>query len=141
MCSILAIIPIIQLTCLAIITRATIDNLQIPPNGLGAKGKQINITTLLEWPSTESFLNNYAKSEQATPFIVKNAAKDWPAFHKWTDEYFLSIQEGSTEKVTVEQKKKENREIYAEEYSFHEFVRQYKKKDWYMVEHVPVFLR
>ncbi|XP_072035560.1 tRNA wybutosine-synthesizing protein 5-like [Amphiura filiformis] len=134
-----SVLAIITVTCFVTIAKANTDVLQIPPNGLGAKGKQINITTLLEWPTTESFMTDYAKP--ARPFIVRNAAKDWKASLKWTDEYLMSIDEGMKEKVTVEQAKKEDRNNPAEELSLHEFVRGYQEKDWYMVERVPMFLR
>ena len=115
------------------------EKLEIPPNGLGANRVQVNVTTLREWPDTESFLSDYAK--QSKPFIVQGAATKWPAFHKWTNENFLSYKEAMDEHVTVEQAKKENREKPAMEQSFHEFVSRYEHEDWYMVNRVPAFLR
>ena len=138
----LSIYTMIQLAWYACITMAaeTPITLELPSNGLGAKGRtHVNVTTLLDWPDTRSFLHHAKNSE---PFIARGVAKRWPAYAKWTDKYFSSFEkEGGDEGVTVEKGKKESRDNPAEELSFHKFVQDYQQKDWYMVNSMPHFLR
>lgn len=64
-----------------------------------------------------------------------------PAFTRWaTDEYFLHMPEGDEFEVVVEQAKKENRSLAAEDVPFNAFVKRYIEEDIYMVNSVPDFI-
>ena len=72
---------------------------------------------------------------------MKGAAKISPAFEKWTDEYFLSLEVSDMEKVTVETQKKESRQQDVISLTFIDFVRTYNNSENYMVNAVPGPLR
>ena len=74
------------------------------------------------------------------PVLFKGAAKTFPAFSKWTDEYFKSLPESDTFSVFVEEGKKENRNDGSQHVTFSEFLDKYKNEDIYYVNPVPPFL-
>lgn len=70
-----------------------------------------------------------------------SAARLFPAFSLWNDEYFLSYTESEELLVTVEVDKKENRSAPGEDLSFADFVRDMHSSGKYMISSVPEFLR
>lgn len=75
-----------------------------------------------------------------TPVLFRGAAKTFPAFTKWTDEYFQSLPESDTFTVFAEEGKKENRNDGSKHLTFSEFLNVYKEEDIYYVNPVPPFL-
>lgn len=71
---------------------------------------------------------------------MKNVAKISPAFTKWTDDYFISLEEPIDHAVSVETMKKENRSQAVKQMPFVEFVKQYNSTGIYMVNPVPPFI-
>ena len=90
------------------------------------------------FPNPTYFFDNYVKALK--PLKMKGAAKYSKAFKKWTDDYFLSIDEAAQSTVSVETKKKEKRQQKVEAMSFRDFVQLYNKTEYYMVDSVPPFI-
>lgn len=102
-------------------------------------GERHSVEVLKGFPQPEQFFREFVSREK--PVLFKDAAKNFPAFNKWSDEFFISLPESKKHQVTVETKKKENRLQPADEVSFRTFLKYYHKKDIYMVESIPEFLR
>ncbi|KAL5257490.1 hypothetical protein ACHWQZ_G012435 [Mnemiopsis leidyi] len=75
------------------------------------------------------------------PVVFKGAAKEFPAFQRWSDEYFLSFNESNNWMVQYELGKKETREGGQEPISFAEYIKRYTDEDLYCVTGLPKFLR
>ena len=75
------------------------------------------------FPTPEEFFNSNVKP--LVPLKMKGAAMLFPAFHKWTDDYFLSHEEPPDHFVSVETVKKESRKQKMLSMQFKEFVRIY----------------
>lgn len=91
------------------------------------------------FPTAEEFFENYVKPLK--PVKMKGAAKMSPAFEKWTDDYFLTLDEPSDHHVSLETRKKESRQQEMDSMQFKEFVKIYNQTEYYMVDAVPKFLR
>ena len=74
------------------------------------------------------------------PVLFRGAAKTFPAFNKWTDEYFKSLPESDSFSAFAEEGKKENRGDGAKHLSFSDFLNVYQTEDIYYVNPVPPFL-
>ena len=106
---------------------------------LFSKGVRHEVSAWQGFPSAEEFYTKY--SNPSRPVLFKGGAKSFPAYERWTDEYFLSFPESEQAFVVVEQEKKENRSLAAEDVSFANFVRDYRMTNTYMVNSVPDFLK
>lgn len=102
-------------------------------------GERHLVKGLEGFPDPERFFREFVSRER--PVVFKNAAKNFQAFQKWSDDYFLSKPQSKEYAVTVETKKKESREQPADEVPFDTFLKYYRKKDIYMVETIPKFLQ
>ena len=102
-------------------------------------GKILNVESLDYFPDPIVFFPNYVHGSK--PLHVRGGAKISPAYSLWSDEYFLTFEEGKKVTVIVEQAKKENRTLPAEEIPFTEFVKRYRNEDIYLVNDLPDFLR
>lgn len=90
--------------------------------------------------STRRFFENYVM--KAEPVLFKGAVKHSPAFHLWTDDYFLNLDNiPADHTVLIENRKKENRTNPPTDMHFKEFIRVYNHTDQYMVDAVPEFIR
>jgi hypothetical protein len=59
---------------------------ELPPAGIiGDSGHQWGIEERNEIPTAIEFMRDYASLSR--PFVVRGAAKHWPAYERWTDEY------------------------------------------------------
>ena len=91
------------------------------------------------WPSPQVFTKEYIG--RSKPLLMKNAAKVYPAFWKWTDDYFLNeVHVPKTSKVMLERFKKEARQLSPSFMNFKEWVKTYNNTDKYMVQDLPRFL-
>lgn len=102
-------------------------------------GKILNVESLNYFPDPRVFFPNYVHGSK--PLHIRGGAKISPAYSLWSDEYFLTFKEGKEVTVIVEQAKKENRTLPAEEIPFTEFVKRYRNEDIYLVNDLPDFLR
>ena len=105
---------------------------------LGVGRPMYSLEEMDGFPFTRSFFENYARPLK--PLIMKNAAKLSPAFEKWTDDYFLKLDEPPEHTISIELKKKENRTFGVDDIAFKEFVRVYNESDIYMVNGIPPFI-
>ncbi|CAK8690606.1 unnamed protein product [Clavelina lepadiformis] len=105
---------------------------------LGSVGPYFELPVLHAFPQPREFFNKYVVP--SIPVLMKGAVQDAPAFHKWSDDYFLD-HAGSNETVFVENRKKENRTTGGFEIPFHDYIKNYLTEDIYMVNGVPQFLR
>ena len=102
-------------------------------------GTRHDVPTFEGFPSPKDFYTDYALP--AKPVLFKNAAKKYPAFLDWDDDYFLGFPESEEEMVVVEREKKENRTRHAERMSFADFVRIHRSEETYLVNSLPPFLK
>jgi len=58
---------------------------------LGHQSPAIPVAEVQGFLEPERFFNDYVIS--GTPVVFKGAARKFPAFSKWSDEYFLSLEE------------------------------------------------
>jgi lysine-specific demethylase 8 len=86
----------------------------------------------------EQFFNKFVIPGK--PVLFRGAARTFPAFTKWTDQYFKSLPDSETFSVFVEEGKKENRDDGSRQLTFLEFLKAYKEEDIYYVNPVPEFL-
>ncbi|XP_052244595.1 tRNA wybutosine-synthesizing protein 5-like [Dreissena polymorpha] len=91
------------------------------------------------FPDPEYFFENYVKPTK--PLKMKGAARISKAMGKWSDEYFLSLDDALDTEVKLETKKKENRLQAVDMMTFKNFVRIYNQTEHYMVDSVPPALR
>jgi hypothetical protein len=105
----------------------------------GSSGPFAKLDTLSEI-STSEFFSKYVKNKKA--LLIKGGAKTFPALKLWTDEYLLAAsREHDDQKLVVETEKKESRDQSVLELSLREFLLNYKKKELYLVNSVPLYLR
>ncbi|XP_031563461.1 tRNA wybutosine-synthesizing protein 5-like [Actinia tenebrosa] len=102
-------------------------------------GKRHQVEVFEGFPTPKQFFQDFVSPSK--PVLFKDAAKRSPAYKLWNDEYFLSYPESREYIVTVETKKKENRSQPANDVPFSTYLKHYRKKDVYMVNSVPNFLR
>ena len=101
-------------------------------------GPQEAVTTIHNFLPPTEFFSSYIIPGK--PVLFKGVATRFPAYHKWTDEYFKSIPESKDFLVDVEEGKKENRKDGARTLPFSEFIDIYKHEDIYCVNQLPSFL-
>ncbi|ELU17587.1 hypothetical protein CAPTEDRAFT_207894 [Capitella teleta] len=100
----------------------------------------IPIDEINEWCSVQTFLSDYVLPRQ--PLVFRGAAKLSPGFQKWTDEYFLDLEDVPRDnQVLVETVKKEDRGQNTLFMNFLDFVASYNASGLYMVDTVPEFIR
>ena len=115
----------------------TLEPGHLKPFGEGRPSQPIE--ELIGAPNPSHFFENYVKPLK--PLKMVGAAKQSQAFSKWSDDYFLSLEEPPGHTVSVETVKKERRDQNVKDMSFKEFVRIYNSTDHYMVNAVPKFIR
>ncbi|XP_050394060.1 tRNA wybutosine-synthesizing protein 5 [Patella vulgata] len=108
----------------------------LQPFGTGRPIHQIE--EVLGFPTPEDFLGKYCLPLKPVKF--KDGAKLSPAFHLWTDEYFLNLNIPEKSKVLLETVKKESRQQKVVTMDFKMFVKNYMNTSFYMVDIVPMFL-
>ncbi|XP_063694921.1 bifunctional peptidase and (3S)-lysyl hydroxylase JMJD7-like [Bolinopsis microptera] len=75
------------------------------------------------------------------PVVFKGAAREFRAFQRWTDDYFLSFEESTKWMIQYELGKKETREGGQEPIPFADYIKRYNEEDLYCVTGLPKFLR
>ena len=85
-----------------------------------------------DFPDPDVFYEKYVKASQ--PLIIKNGAKQNPAFTLWSDKYLREMY-GYLE-VDVEQGKKESRKREMNKYKLSNFLDEYQTSDIYMVQDI-----
>ena len=68
---------------------------------------------------------------------MKGAAKSYPAYQKWSDDYFLTSPESANVNISIEQHKKEDRNLKPKTSSLKDFILRYNTTSEYMVDSVP----
>nr|XP_006813823.1 PREDICTED: uncharacterized protein LOC102806697 [Saccoglossus kowalevskii] len=106
---------------------------------LGSGKKWQPLLTLDGFPKPEEFYTKYV--QPSIPVIFKDAARDYPAFKQWNDQFLMSLPETSKERVFIERAKKEIRSKSGFESTFEQFLKTYNNTDIYMVATVPKYLR
>lgn len=106
---------------------------------LGKQSTQQPVEEVEGWLEPAQFFNHYVV--KGIPVLFKGAAKQFPAYDKWTDEYFLNNPTAKTSLISLEKGKKETRQGGMEPVSLAEFVQRYTKEDLYCVSGLPNFLR
>ena len=101
-------------------------------------GPQHSIEEIEGFPDPKTFFTKYVTASK--PVKMTGAAKISPAFHLWSDDYFLTMNIPADSLVLVETKKKENRHQETLQMHFKDFVSSYNTSEQYMVETVPQFL-
>ncbi|CAI9728759.1 wybutosine-synthesizing 5-like isoform X1 [Octopus vulgaris] len=91
------------------------------------------------FPDVETFFSKYVFGSR--PLKMKGAAHWSPAYHLWTDKYFLSLDIDPNSTVLVEEHKKENRTLPVKWMHFQKFVQIYNDSNIYMVQDVPPYLK
>ena len=108
----------------------------------GSVGPFVKINETFEHLSTKLFFENYVKTK--TPILMRNEAKHFKAFEKWSDQYLYEkiLENDADYQIDVETEKKESRKsTRVERLEFTKFLKIYKQKDIYMVTSVPDFLK
>jgi len=106
---------------------------------LGKQSTQRPIAQVDGWLEPAHFFNNYVVP--GVPVLFKGAAKQFPAYEKWTDEFFLNHPLAKTSLISLEKGKKETRHGGMEPVPLAEFVKRYTTEDLYCVTGLPKFLR
>lgn len=91
------------------------------------------------FPDIETFFSKYVFGSR--PLKMKGAAQLSPAYHLWTDKYFMSLDIDPNSTVLVEEHKKENRTLPVKWMHFQKFVQIYNGSNIYMVQDVPPYLK
>ncbi|XP_052827307.1 uncharacterized protein LOC106880870 isoform X2 [Octopus bimaculoides] len=91
------------------------------------------------FPDAETFFSKYVFGSR--PLKMKGAAQLFPAYHLWTDKYFMSLDIDPNSTVLVEEHKKENRTLPVKWMHFQKFVQIYNDSNIYMVQDVPPYLK
>lgn len=91
------------------------------------------------FPPLKTFAEDYLKKNR--PLLMKGAAKSYPAFKKWSDDYFLATPESANVNISIEQRKKEDRLVKPEVSSLKDFILRYNDTSEYMVDPVPDIFR
>ncbi|XP_033740827.1 uncharacterized protein LOC117327771 isoform X1 [Pecten maximus] len=105
----------------------------LKPFGHGRPIVEVEETDITPDPASFWKTNVYALK----PLKMKGAASISPAFTKWTDDYFLSLDMSNEDTVTVETVKKESRQQKILQLDFQQFVKEYNNSEIYMVNSVP----
>ena len=107
----------------------------------GSHGPFVAIKETIESLSTKIFFDNFVKTK--TPILMRNEAKEFSAFNKWSDKYLYdkTMSHDENYQVNVETVKKESRDQQVERIEFTKFLDVYKKNDYYMVTSIPEFLK
>jgi len=105
----------------------------------GSSGPFHSVDVTDSFPSTAELFHYYVLPSR--PLKMTGAAELSPAFHKWTDDYFLQTAVSANSTVAVETNKKENRSSPVQRLHFHEFLRLYNSTDQYMVDNIPTEFR
>ena len=96
-----------------------------------------HVEQLYEIPNPDKFWEKYAST--GTPVVFKGAAKTFPAFELWTDD-FLTRHYGNLE-VKLEAKKEKNKTPIGEKGlgrdTIRSYLNDYKSKDSYVVSQLP----
>lgn len=106
---------------------------------LGKQSSQRPVEEVQGWLEPAHFFNHYVL--QGIPVLFKGAAKQFPAYEKWTDEYFLNHPAAKTSLISLERGKKETRQGGIKPVSLAEYVQRYTTEDLYCVSGLPKFLR
>ncbi|EDV25231.1 uncharacterized protein TRIADDRAFT_56964 [Trichoplax adhaerens] len=106
---------------------------------LGHSGRHIEITEINGFPSLKTFFKQHVS--QSKPLVMRGAAKIYPAFSKWSDDYFLSLPETSTAEIDIQQRKKQNYSLPYLRATLAEFLHRYNHTDEYMVSYIPSHLK
>jgi len=106
---------------------------------LGKQSTQRHIAQVNGWLEPAHFFNHYVVP--GVPVLFKGAAKQFPAYEKWTDEFFLNHPLAKTSLISLEKGKKETRHGGMEPVPLAEFVKRYTTEDLYCVTGLPKFLR
>uniref|UniRef100_H2YUZ2 JmjC domain-containing protein n=2 Tax=Ciona savignyi TaxID=51511 RepID=H2YUZ2_CIOSA len=104
----------------------------------GSMGPFFDVPVVEEYPETREFFNKYVVA--STPLVLKGVAKKSLAYLNWTDEYFIN-HPSSVEDIFAEARVKENRSKGGFVIPFRSYVKHYTKRDMYMVNGVPKFLK
>jgi hypothetical protein len=108
-------------------------------NRFGSSGPFTKLDTLSQI-GTREFFSKYVKNKKA--LLIKDGAKSFPAIKLWTDEYLLAAsRKHDDQKLVVETEKKESRDQSVLELSLRDFLSNYKKRELYLVNSVPLYLR
>lgn len=139
----------LKFTSLVVCSLLVIGYLGITVNGnsdkkghlkpLGEAGPMVDTQQFDGFPSLKTFFNDFVW--KSMPLVMKGAAKSFPAFSAWSDEYLLSRPETETWKMFVEKRKKENRSLGGVDTTFKEFLLRYNKTDEYLIANVPGYLK
>ena len=139
----------LKFTSLAVCSLLVIGYLGITVNGesdrkghlkpLGEAGSLSETRRYDGFPPLKTFFNDFVW--KSIPLVMKGAAKSFPAFSAWSDEYLLSHPETETWKMFVEKRKKENRSLGGVDSTFKEFLLRYNTTDEYLIANVPGFLK
>jgi hypothetical protein len=107
----------------------------------GSQGPFVAVKETFEPLSTKIFFDNFVKTK--TPILMRNEAKQFSAFNKWSDKYLHEkiMSNDENYKVNIETVKKESRDQQVERIEFTKFLDIYNKSDYYMVTSVPEFLK
>ena len=118
---------------------ASQGNLEGHLEPLFSHGKRLEVEVYDGFPTAEEFFRRFV--DGGKPVLLRGAARLFPAFSLWNDEYFLSYTESEELLVTVEVDKKENRSAPGEDLPFADFVRDMHSSGKYLISSVPEFLR
>lgn len=93
--------------------------------------------------STRDFFSQYVKTKRA--LLIKGMAANFPAFRLWSSDEYLKEAAANARnrdfKLLVETQKKESRDQNVIGLSLDEFIDEYMRKEIYIVDQVPEFLR
>ncbi|XP_065842243.1 tRNA wybutosine-synthesizing protein 5-like isoform X2 [Oscarella lobularis] len=84
-------------------------------------------------PSSETFYNDFIHSSR--PVLLRNALRSSFPLEKWTDDY-LKIRHGDAV-VRVDFSKQENRDLHARPYVFSDFLEEYNRSEFYLIDTLP----
>lgn len=106
----------------------------------GSSGPFMPIDEAKEMP-TRQFFDKYVKVKRA--LVIRGMARKFPAFKHWsTDEYLKEAARAHDNlKLLVETQKKESRDQDIISLSLDEFIDEYLKKEIYIVDEVPFYLK
>lgn len=106
----------------------------------GSSGPFLNLDETSDL-STRDFFDNYVRPKKA--LIIRGMASKFPAHERWSsDNYLREISRSYNDhKLLVETQKKESRDQNIISLSLNEFLDEYKRKEIYIVDEVPVYMK
>jgi hypothetical protein len=107
----------------------------------GSSGPYVSIPEISDI-STRDFFSQYVKTKRA--LLIKGMAANFPAFRLWSsDEYLKEAANARNRdfKLLVETQKKESRDQNVIGLTLDEFIDEYTRKEIYIVDQVPDFLK